>query len=65
MPKYPDIHVQLTGENGNAFSILAKVDKAMRRAGVIDAERSNYRAQAMAGDYNHLLKTTMDWVEVG
>jgi hypothetical protein len=28
--KYPGIHVQLTGEDGNAFSILGQVRKALR-----------------------------------
>jgi hypothetical protein len=32
--KYPHIKVQLVGEDGNAFSILGRVAKAMRQAGV-------------------------------
>ena len=33
MPKFPEIDVQLTGEDGNAFAVLGKVSKALRRAG--------------------------------
>jgi hypothetical protein len=31
-PKYPDITIQLTGEDGNAFFILSRVRKAMIKA---------------------------------
>lgn len=37
-PKYPDITVQLTGENGNAFYILGKCLSAMRRANISKKE---------------------------
>jgi hypothetical protein len=62
--KYPDIEVQLTGEDGNAFFILGSVQKALRRAGV-DAEEVNaFYAEATSGDYDHLLQTCMEWVSV-
>lgn len=34
MPKYPNIEVQLTGQDGNAFYIIGTCLQAMRRAGV-------------------------------
>jgi hypothetical protein len=63
MPKY-DIEVKLIGNDGNAFSIMGAVTKAMRRAGVSREEQDEYFKQATAGDYNQLLVTTMEWVEV-
>jgi hypothetical protein len=63
MPKY-DIEVKLIGNDGNAFSIMGAVTKAMRRAGVSKEEQDEYVKQATAGDYNQLLVTTMEWVEV-
>jgi hypothetical protein len=33
-PKYPDITVPLTGEDGNAYAILGKVRQALRQAGL-------------------------------
>jgi hypothetical protein len=63
MPKY-DIEVELIGNDGNAFSIMGAVTKAMRRAGVSQEERDEYFRQATAGDYDQLLATTMEWVEV-
>jgi hypothetical protein len=63
MAKY-DIDVDLIGHDGNAFSIMGAVTKAMRRAGVSREEQDEYFKQATAGDYNQLLSTTMEWVNV-
>ena len=63
MAKY-DINVSLIGHDGNAFSIMGAVTKAMRRAGVSREEQDEYFKQATSGDYNQLLATTMEWVEV-
>jgi hypothetical protein len=35
--KFPDVHVQLTGRDGNIFAIMAAVDTALTRAGHADA----------------------------
>jgi hypothetical protein len=63
MSKY-DIDVNLTDIDGNAFSIMGAVTRAMKRAGVGKEERSQYLKEATAGDYNQLLMTTMEWVRV-
>jgi predicted transglutaminase-like cysteine proteinase len=62
--KYPEVNVSLVGEDGNAFAILGRVQKALRRAGVPKEELDAYVAEATSGDYNHLLRVTMNWVEV-
>ena len=64
MPKFPDIEVQLSGEDGNAFSIMGRVMKAMRRAGISKDEIDKYKAEATSGDYDNLLQVTMTTVEV-
>ena len=56
--------VRLIGEDGNAFAILGKVTKAMKRAGYSQDEVKEYQAKAMSGDYDHLLATTMEYVDV-
>jgi len=61
--KYPEIEVQLTGEDGNAFAIIGAVTKALRRAGHGDDVQA-FTNEAMAGDYDHLLRTAMAWVDV-
>lgn len=62
--KYPNIKVQLSGEDGNAFVVIGRTTRALRRAGVPDAEVDAFRDEAMAGDYDHLLQTAMRWVDV-
>lgn len=63
-PKYPDIHVKLSGEDGNAFVILGRVDSALRKGGVDADTRKQFMDEAMAGDYDQLLQTCMKWVLV-
>ena len=63
-PKYPEIEVQLSGEDGNAFFIIGRVSKALRRADVPDEEIEEFRDQAMSGDYDNVLRTCMEWVSV-
>ena len=63
-PKYPKIEVQLTGNDGNAFSILGAVSKAMKKAKVPPEEVTAFMKEALAGDYAHLLRTCMTWVTV-
>lgn len=62
--KYPHVEVELIGQDGNAFLILGRVQKALRRAGVPQAEIDAYMDEATSGDYDHLLATTMKTVEV-
>ena len=62
--RYPEVEVQLTGNDGNAFAVLGTVSKALKSSGVEKAEVDQYMAEAMSGDYDHLLQTTMRWVSV-
>jgi len=62
MPKYPDIEVQLSGEDGNVFFIIGRVRKAMRRAGIPAAEIEVFTDEAKSGDYDNALQTCMKWV---
>jgi hypothetical protein len=62
--KYQTVTVKLTGNDGNAFSIMAQVSKALRKAGATAEEVEEYMAESMSGDYNNLLRTAMRWVNV-
>lgn len=64
MPKHPEITIKLTGEDGNAFNILGICLRAMRRAGLYQAERDAFQAEATLSNYDHLLATCMEWFEV-
>jgi len=59
-----DVEVKMIGENGNAFAIMARVIKALRRAGYDKQFIDEYLKEAKSGDYDHLLQVTMDYVEV-
>lgn len=60
--RHPEVTVQLTGQDGNAFAIIGKVVRALKAADADDW--GQYMAEATAGDYDHLLQTTMRWVNV-
>lgn len=63
MPK-TNVKVKLVGKDGNAFAILGNVREAMRKAKVDRAIIEEYTKEATAGDYNHLLATTCEYVRV-
>ena len=62
--KYPEIEVQLSGNDGNAYAIMGAVQKALRRAEVPQHEIEQYLNQSMSGDYDNLLRVAMNWVNV-
>lgn len=62
--RYPEIEVQLTGQNGNALNLIGIVRKALRRANVPDEEVLQFTEQATMGDYDNVLVTCMEWVTV-
>lgn len=62
--KYPDIDVQLSGKDGNAFSVLGNVQRALRKGQVPSEDIEQFISEAMSGDYNHLLATAMRWVNI-
>lgn len=64
MTKYPCITVKLTGEDGNAFFIIGKVTKALKKAGVHEQEIESFREKAISGDYDNALRTAMETVSV-
>ena len=64
MTKHPEITVELIGHDGNAFSILGRVRRAMQSAKLPKETINEFLKEAMAGDYDHLLQTCMKWVTV-
>lgn len=62
--KYPNIFVDLSSVDGNAFGIMGVVTRAMKKYGLSSSEVDAYRKEAMSGDYENLLVVTMNWVSV-
>ena len=61
---YKHVTVHLIGEDGNAFSIIGRTIKALRKAGATAAERHAFITEVTSGDYNHVLQTVMQVVTV-
>ena len=57
------VKVQLTGEDGNAFFIIGRVTKAMKKANVDKSVIDAFTNEAMSGDYDNVLRTCMKYVE--
>jgi len=55
--------VKLLGQDGNAFFVLGSVNKALKRVGM-EREAKAFMEEAVKGDYDHLLRTAMKFVEV-
>lgn len=55
--------MKLVGEDGNAFAILGRFQKAARRSGWTKEQIHVVMKEAMSSDYNHLLATIIKHVE--
>ena len=62
--KYPDVVVELSGIDGNAFSVMGATQRAMKLAGISKEECDQYFTEATASDYDNVISTTMKWVSV-
>ena len=65
MVKHPEAVANLgdlRGPDGNAYAIMARAERAMRKAGVAESEIDAYLADAMSDDYAHLLRVTQETV---
>jgi hypothetical protein len=48
-PRYPNVQVQLSGEDGNAFAILGRTAAALRAAGIPQEEIEEFDDQRDGG----------------
>lgn len=62
-PKF-NVKCKLTGTNGNCFAVMGTVKRAMLKAKVPQEDITAFMTEAMSGDYDHLLRTAMEYVEV-
>lgn len=63
--KYPEITVELIGQNGNIFNLIGICMQALRRAKVSKAERDIFVEEVThAGSYVGALAVIMRWVNV-
>jgi hypothetical protein len=62
-PILPDVTVDFSNIDGNAFMLIGTVAKAIRRAGHADRV-AEFQEEATSGDYDNVLRTCMKWVNV-
>ena len=63
--KYPDAYVQLSGEDGNAFSIIGAVRAAIKDAGYGYKAAVDFSEEALESpSYDDLLRLCMETVNV-
>jgi len=56
--------VKLIGQDGNAFSIMGRVKKALMQAGADKEYIDKYLKESTVGDYSYLLAVSMEYVNV-
>lgn len=64
-PHFPDVHVQLSGEDGNVFAIIGRVRRALIKAGATREQLECFMKEVTAaGSYDEALVVVMRWVDV-
>ena len=56
--------VKLSETNGNAFAIISRVRKALKKANYKQDDIEKFTKEATQGDYDNALQTCMKWVDV-
>jgi hypothetical protein len=56
--------VKLVGEDGNAFSIMGRVKKALMQAGADKEYVDKYLKESTVADYSYLLAVSLEYVDV-
>ena len=56
--------VKLIGQDGNAFSIMGRVKKALMQAGADKEYVDKYLKESTVADYSYLLAVSMEYVNV-
>lgn len=62
--KYPEVSVELIGQDGNAFFIITRTSNALKFAGIPQEEVMEFQKEAQSGDYENVLSTVTKWVNV-
>jgi hypothetical protein len=60
-PDWIDPAADLVGVDGNAFAVMGVVVRELRRVGNSQAVIDAYTAAAKSGDYDDLLRVSMDY----
>ena len=61
--KYPNISIDLSNQDGNAFAIIGACTLALKRNGLRNQVKP-FIAEATSGDYDKVLRTVLAWFSV-
>ncbi len=64
MPKYPEITVQLIGQDSNAYNLLGICRRAMIKNRLPQSEIDTFMQEATSSNYDHLLATVCEYFNV-
>jgi hypothetical protein len=56
--------VQLSGQDGNVYSMIGRCARAGQRAGYSQEQLAAFKAEALSGDYDHAIQTCLAWFDV-
>ena len=60
---FEDEQYSLVGVNGNAYAVMGYTAKAMRREGFSKDEVEKMHSEAIADDYDNLLRVCMGYID--
>lgn len=63
-PVHPHIHLKLIGTDSHPMSIVAALRKSLRKGGIGGTAIDRIIREALSGDYDNVLTTTMKYVHV-
>lgn len=64
-PRFAQVHVPLSGHDGNVFAIMGRVIRAIRKEGATQSDIDEFLAEVtQAGSYDEALLIVMRWVNV-
>ena len=58
------IKLELSGLDGNAYALMGSFSRQARKEGWSKDEIEMVMTECRSGDYDNLLRVTMDWVNV-
>ena len=63
LSKNPKVKTTLIGVDGNAYSLMGHFSSKAREQGWNKADINEVTSVAMEGDYNHLIRTLMTYID--
>lgn len=61
---YPRPTIEVAGMDGNVFSVIGRVSRALRLVGAPNEEVERFKSEVLnSRDYDHALRICMAWVD--